>query len=65
MKVINDYGDEVVKVYAVNGELIGEFFLEKRYLVPLDKIPLLVRQAFVAAEDSTPSGSWTAMPSIW
>ena len=40
------------QVYAANGELIGEFFLEKRYLVPLDKIPLLVRQAFVAAEDS-------------
>ncbi len=40
------------QVYAANVELVGEFFLEKRYLVPLDKIPLLVRQAFIAAEDS-------------
>src|SRR5262245_24540248 len=39
-------------VYAANGELVGEFFLDKRYLVPLDKVPLLVRQAFIAAEDS-------------
>jgi penicillin-binding protein 1A len=40
------------QVYASGGELIGEFFLEKRYLVPLDKIPVVVRQAFVSAEDS-------------
>ena len=41
------------QVYAAGGELVGEFFLEKRYLVPLDKIPLVVHQAFVAAEDSS------------
>src|ERR1051326_6107423 len=40
------------QVYASGGELVGEFFLEKRYLVPLDKIPLVVRQAFISAEDS-------------
>jgi len=40
------------QVYASGGELVGEFFLEKRYLVPLDHIPLVVRQAFIAAEDA-------------
>ncbi len=40
------------QVYASGGELVGEFFLEKRYLVPLDRIPLVVRQAFISAEDS-------------
>jgi penicillin-binding protein 1A len=40
------------QVYASGGELVGEFFLEKRYLVPLDKVPLIVRQAFISAEDS-------------
>jgi penicillin-binding protein 1A len=40
------------QVFAANGELVGEFFLEKRYLVPLDRIPPVVRQAFIAAEDS-------------
>jgi penicillin-binding protein 1A len=41
------------RVYASNGELVGEFFLEKRYLVALDRIPVIVREAFVAAEDSS------------
>ncbi len=41
------------RVYASGGELVGEFFLEKRYLVSLDKIPLVVRQAFISAEDSS------------
>jgi len=40
------------RVYASNGELVGEFFLEKRYLVALDRIPAVVREAFIAAEDS-------------
>jgi penicillin-binding protein 1A len=40
------------QVFASGGELLGEFFLEKRYLVPLDKIPVIVRQAFISAEDS-------------
>ena len=40
------------RVYADDGQLISEFFFEKRYLTPIDKIPLVVRAAFVAAEDS-------------
>jgi penicillin-binding protein 1A len=41
----------VTKVYASDGELIADFFVEKRFLVPLDEIPLYVRQATVAVED--------------
>jgi penicillin-binding protein 1A len=41
------------QVYASGGELIGEFYLEKRYLVPIEKIPTVVRQAFIAAEDAS------------
>jgi penicillin-binding protein 1A len=40
------------RVYADDGQLVSEFFFEKRYLTPIDKIPLVVRAAFVAAEDS-------------
>lgn len=40
------------RVYDANGELIGEFFLEKRIVVPYEKIPRHVRLAFVAAEDN-------------
>ncbi|MFM7737422.1 MAG: penicillin-binding protein 1A [Alphaproteobacteria bacterium] len=40
------------RVYAADGSLLGEFFTEKRYLVPIQKIPRGVQYAFVAAEDS-------------
>ena len=40
------------RVYADSGELVGEFYFEKRYLTPIDQIPDVVRNAFVAAEDS-------------
>ena len=38
-------------VYSADGELIGEFYLQKRVVVPLERIPEHVRQAFIAAED--------------
>jgi penicillin-binding protein 1A len=42
----------VTRVYADNGELIGEFYLEKRYPISLKQVPPVVQQAFLAAEDS-------------
>ncbi|ACY15896.1 penicillin-binding protein, 1A family [Haliangium ochraceum DSM 14365] len=39
------------RVYDRGGQLIGEFFLHKRILVPLERIPGHVQNAFVAAED--------------
>ena len=41
---------EVTQVFAEHGELIGEFFEEKR-IVRRD-IPVQIKQAFIAAEDS-------------
>jgi len=40
------------RIFSDDGTLIGEFFTERRYLVPLDKIPQRVRDAFLAAEDA-------------
>ena len=40
------------RVFADDGTLIGEFFVERRYLVPLDRVPQHVRLAFLAAEDA-------------
>jgi penicillin-binding protein 1A len=40
------------RVYAADGTLLGEFYTEKRYLVPIAKIPAVVREAFISAEDS-------------
>lgn len=39
-------------VYARDGSKIAEFYLERRYLVPLEEIPRHVKQAFLAAEDA-------------
>lgn len=38
-------------VYDINGQPIGRFFYEARDYMKLEEIPLLVRQAFIAAED--------------
>lgn len=39
-------------VYADDGEIIGEFALEKRILVTYDQIPKTLKQAILAAEDA-------------
>src|SRR5262245_20657960 len=39
------------QILAADGTVIGEFYSQKRYLVPFDRIPQHVRQAFIAAED--------------
>src|SRR5258705_13842544 len=40
------------KVFSDDGTLIGEFYVERRYLIPLDRVPMHVRAAFLAAEDA-------------
>ncbi|SFM67541.1 penicillin-binding protein 1A [Thermodesulforhabdus norvegica] len=42
----------VTTVYARDGSVIGEFNLERRYLVPFEQVPGHVKQAFLAAEDA-------------
>jgi len=42
----------VTNVYARDGRKIGEFFRERRVLVPFNKIPKVVVDAFMAAEDA-------------
>jgi penicillin-binding protein 1A len=41
------------QVLADDGTVVGEFYFEKRYLLPIQRIPALVRNAFIAAEDDT------------
>ncbi len=41
------------QVLADDGTLIGEFYVQKRYVVPIERIPVVVRNAFVAAEDES------------
>lgn len=39
------------RIYDITGELISELFEENRNYIPIEKIPLMVKQAFMAAED--------------
>ncbi|MBR6231762.1 MAG: PBP1A family penicillin-binding protein, partial [Alphaproteobacteria bacterium] len=39
------------RLYAEDGSLLAEYATEKRMFVPVEKIPLLLKQAFIAAED--------------
>jgi len=49
---VNDYDPLLVtQVYDRNGKKIGEFFRERRVLVPFSQIPKMVVDAFLAAED--------------
>ncbi len=41
----------VSSVYAADGSLIGEFYTERRFLVPLEAIPPHLVKAFLASED--------------
>ncbi len=52
IKHLEDYRPPLTSVvYADDGSVIGEFFIQRRYFVSLDKIPSYVVKAFVAAED--------------
>jgi penicillin-binding protein 1A len=42
----------VTKIFSEEGEVIGEFFYEKREVVSLDRVPNYLIQAFLAGEDS-------------
>lgn len=41
----------VTRILGKGDVVVGEFFEERRYLVPLEKIPEHVQKAFIAAED--------------
>src|SRR6266568_3268652 len=48
-----DYKPPIVsQVIGEDGSLVGEFYLERRTVVPVAKIPKKLIQAFVAAEDA-------------
>ncbi|ACH37220.1 peptidoglycan transglycosylase and transpeptidase MrcA [Citrifermentans bemidjiense Bem] len=48
-----DYRPPILsQVYGADGALVGEFYLERRTVVPVDKMPKRLIQAFVSAEDS-------------
>jgi penicillin-binding protein 1A len=52
LDMVTDYRPlRASQVFSADGELIGQFYVEKRVLLPVEQIPAVVKQAFVAAED--------------
>ncbi|SJZ98297.1 penicillin-binding protein 1A [Trichlorobacter thiogenes] len=51
---LTDYKPPIVsQVFGDDGTLVGEFYLERRLVVPVNKMPRKLIQAFVAAEDAS------------
>ncbi len=52
LDMVTDYRPlRASQVWSADGELIGQFYVEKRVLLPVEQIPPIVKHAFVAAED--------------
>ncbi len=53
ISTLKDYHPPIIStVYADDGRKIGEFFTERRIVIPLSDVPDKLIKAFVAAEDS-------------
>jgi len=53
LTTLKDYNPYIVsEVYSEDGVLIGEFFVERRTVVPISQMPRLLVKAFIAAEDA-------------
>jgi penicillin-binding protein 1A len=54
VETLSDYHPPLItRIYADDGSIIAEFSRERRILVPFEKIPKTLVQAFVAAEDAS------------
>src|SRR5262249_47513946 len=53
ISVLDDYTPSTItRVYAANGQVIGEFATQRRIVVGYDEISPLLRHAIVATEDA-------------
>jgi len=49
---VKDYQPKMVtQVLSESGEVVAEYFIEKRYLIPMEDMPAVLIDAFIAAED--------------
>jgi penicillin-binding protein 1A len=53
LTTLKDYTPYIIsEVYSEDGVLMGEFFVERRTVIPLSQMPRLLPKAFIAAEDA-------------
>ena len=52
LEVLTDYRPKIpLRVYTADGQLIGEYGEERRAVISIGEVPLLMKQAILAAED--------------
>ncbi len=52
IRSLDDYHPNLItRVYAADGTVVGEFYTERREIVPIERIPQFVVHAFIAIED--------------
>jgi penicillin-binding protein 1A len=52
LRSLDDYRPNLItRAYSMEGQVIGEFYRERREVVPIERVPEHVVHAFVAAED--------------
>lgn len=52
LEVLTDYRPKIpLRIYTADGHLIGEFGEERRAVVAISKVPAIMKQAILAAED--------------
>ncbi|MCK5187243.1 MAG: PBP1A family penicillin-binding protein [Deltaproteobacteria bacterium] len=50
---VEDYTPKTVtQVFSENGDVIAEFFVEKRYIIPIEEMPATLIRAFISSEDA-------------
>ncbi len=60
---LEDYTPELAtKVYSADGELIEEFFTQRRFYTPLNSIPETMKKAVLAVEDHNFYNHWGMAP---
>ena len=58
---VDEYWPPIVtEVYTDDAVLAGEFYNERRKVVPYEQIPKRLVQAFIASEDASGLGPWLA-----
>jgi penicillin-binding protein 1A len=63
MQALEDYAPSLTtRVYDAKGEVVAEFSIEKRALLPLSKIPVDLQNAVIAVEDDNFFHHWGISP---
>src|SRR5687767_4188616 len=54
ISALDDYAPSTIsRVYGAHGEIVGEFAIQRREIIPYEAISPLLKQAILAAEDAT------------